>query len=198
MKLHLGALPEEFEPDESWRGIVEPSPILLQFLAAPIAIATGAVFLWLWHHVLELESPHIPTGWELTAQLAMFASFPALIVVHELLHAVCYPQFGWNAQTLIGCWPSRMLFYAYYNGAMPRNRFLLVFAMPFLVLSVLPLLIAFTVALPEIISSVLAWFSIWNAIFACGDILGFALIVAQVPGAALVRNRGWRSYWKPL
>ncbi len=91
-----------------------------------------------------------------------------------------------------------MLFYAYYNGPMSRDRFLLVFAMPFLVISVLPLLIAAVLALPEIVTSILAWFSIWNAIFACGDILGFVLILFQVPRRSLIRNKSWRSFWTDL
>jgi hypothetical protein len=32
--------------------------------------------------------------------------------------------------------------------------------------------------------------------FACGDFVGFALILFQVPRAATVRNQGWRTYWK--
>lgn len=195
MKFHLGALPDGFDPDESWRSIVEPSPILLQFLGVPVALAAGGLFFYWWQFIVSFESPHIPAGWEVATQVAILASFPVLILVHEILHALTYPGYGLGNETLIGCWPSRMLFYAYYDGAMSRERFLLVFAMPFLVISVLPLLIAATLPMPEIATSIMAWFSIWNAIFACGDILGFVLILAQVPRGALIRNKSWRSYW---
>ena len=198
MKLHLGALPDDFEPDESWRTIVEPSPLWLQVVAAPIALLSGAIFFFTWRSVIDMDTPHIPAGWELAWQWAIIGSFPLLIFVHEVIHAVCYPGYGLGKETLIGCWPSRMLFYAYYNGPMSRDRFLTVFAMPFLVISVLPLALASLISLPEILSSVLAWFSIWNAIFACGDMIGFALILFQVDRRALVRNKSWRSYWKPL
>lgn len=197
MKFHLGALPDDFEPDETWHPIIEPSPLLLQFVATPVALASGGLFFFLWQQVIDFEYPHIPAGWEFLWQLAIIASFPVLILVHELLHAAVFPKFGFGNQSLIGCWPSRMLFYAYHNGPLSRDRFLLVFAMPFLVISVVTLLIGACVPMPETVGSILAWFSIWNAFFACGDIVGFALILVQVPREAIVRNKSWRSFWKP-
>ena len=35
-----------------------------------------------------------------------------------------------------------------------------------------------------------------NALASAGDVLGMLLIAWQVPAAAVVRNRGWRTYWK--
>lgn len=197
MRFHLGALPDNFEPDEHWRPIVEPAPWMFQVLATPISLASGALFFYLWHRFLEFEKPHIPSGWETAWLVAMVISFPVLIMVHELIHAVFYPGYGLSKATLIGCWPSRMLFYAYHDGAVTRNRFLLVFVTPFLLISVLPLLIAAWIRLPEMVTSILAWFSIWNALFACGDVLGFLLILCQVPRRALVRNKSWRTFWQP-
>lgn len=172
--------------------------MLMQIVALPIAVAAGLVFFFSWHQLLELEAPHIPDGWQIVWQISMIVSFPLLILVHEFLHAIVFPGYGIGKDTLIGCWPSRMLFYAFYDGPMSRERFLLVFAMPFLVISVLPLCIAATVPLPEIVTSILAWFSIWNAIFACGDMLGFGLLLFQVPRRSIVRNKGWRSFWTSL
>ena len=195
MKFHLGSLPDDFDPDESWHSIVEPNPLLMQLVALPIALASGGLFFYLWRLILNFESMQVPAGWEIATQVGILVSFPLLILVHEYLHAITYPGYGLGNETLIGCWPSRMLFYAYYNGPMSRERFLLVFAMPFLVISVIPLLIAAALPLPEMVKPILAWFSIWNALFACGDILGFVLILVQVPRKALVRNKSWRSFW---
>lgn len=197
MKFHVGSLPDNFEPDESWRSIVEPSPLLLQVVATPVAVAGGFLFFFLWHQLVDLEYPHIPAGYEVAWQVAILASFPLLIIVHELLHALTYPRCGLGKQTVIGCWPTRMMFYASYDGPLVRNHFLLVFATPFLVISVLTLFIAALVPLPEMVACIMAWFSIWNAIFSCGDIIGFALILMQVPRRSLIRNKSWRSYWTP-
>ena len=195
MKFHLGSLPDDFDPDETWHSIVEPNPLLMQFVALPIALVTAGLFFYLWNLISSFESLHVPAGWEIATQVGIIVSFPLLILIHECLHAICYPGYGLGQETLIGCWPSRMLFYAYYNGPMSRDRFLLVFAMPFLVISVVPLLVAAILPLPEVATRILAWFSIWNSLFACGDILGFFLILAQVPRGAIVRNKSWRSYW---
>ena len=60
-----------------------------------------------------------------------------LIPVHELTHALFHPACGLSDKTIIGLWLSKGLFYAYYEGPMTRNRFLMVYAGPFVVLSLL-------------------------------------------------------------
>lgn len=69
--------------------------------------------------------------------------------------------------------------------------------MPFLVVSVLPLLAAAIFGLPESGKGEwIAWCSTLNALFSCGDLFGIALIWAQVPRHALVRNKGYKTFWK--
>jgi len=41
-----------------------------------------------------------------------------------------------------------------------------------------------------------AFISSFNALLACGDVLGVALLLFQIPANATVRNQGWRTYWK--
>jgi hypothetical protein len=118
-----------------------------------------------------------------------------LIPVHELLHALCFPGGLKSPQTLIGVWPARLLFYAHYEGSMPRNRFLLTFVMPFLVLSLLPVVL---VGLFQWPSLDLLFLSLVNGAAASGDIIGIFLVTFQVPRSAIVRNKGWRTYWKAV
>lgn len=106
------------------------------------------------------------------------------------------PHFGFSKATIVGVWPSRLLFYAAYAGPLSRDRFLIVFVVPFLVLTFLPLLIAATGFLSKSMMMVAAWFSIWNALFSCGDLIGIFLIWTQIPRAAIVQNQSWRTYWK--
>lgn len=197
MKFRLGAIPGDFSPDEAWRPIREPSPLWLQVMAVPIGIGAfiAVVACWLW-----IEAPasvSFSTAESHWLTLGMALSFPVLVVVHELLHAVVHPGWGTSPATVIGAWPSRLLFYAHYCGPLSRDRFLAVFAMPLLVITGLPLLLAALDWLPAWSTPVLAWFSIWNALFACGDMVGFLLILAQIPRRAIVQNQGWRTYWKP-
>jgi hypothetical protein len=88
------------------------------------------------------------------------------------------------------------MLYAHYSGPLTRNRFLAVFAMPLLVITVLPLVIAALGLVPKALFLPVAWFSTWNAMAACGDIFGIALILFQVPRGAIVQNQSWRTYWK--
>lgn len=198
MRFLVGAIPEDFEPDDSWRTIREPGPRLLQLFAAPIALILGVLFISLWQNFVTYPDVKIPKHYQSLFIIGTILSIPALIFVHELLHAVAHPGYGLSPATLIGAWPSKLLFYAHYSGPLTRNRFLLVFAMPLLVISCLPLALAILGWLPAPMRPVAAWFSIWNAVFACGDVFGLVLLYLQVPSKALVQNKGWRSYWKPL
>lgn len=197
LKLHVGSMPEStFSPDGNWRSLREPGPLMLQVCAAPIAIALLMVFLRAWQHVgIEGAFATKPDDSPIVGVL-MLLSLPAIVVVHELLHAFTYPQDGASDDIVIGVWPSRMLFYAHYQGELSRNRFLLVFLMPILVLSVAPLILAAVFPFPPLLNAALAWCSTLNAAFACGDVFGAGLIAVQVPACATLRNRGYRTYWK--
>jgi hypothetical protein len=127
--------------------------------------------------------------------LGVLAGIPLLIAIHELLHAVCYPGGLRTSQTTIGVWPARLLFYATYLGPMSRNRYLWVYACPFVVLTLLPLVVAAVLRTTPV---AIAAMSILNGFFACGDQTCMTLLAWQVPSAAIVRNRGWETWWKPL
>jgi hypothetical protein len=51
-------------------------------------------------------------------------SLMALVVVHELIHAMVHPHGGKSDTTILGLWPSRLLFYAHYDGELTRYRFI--------------------------------------------------------------------------
>ena len=197
MRFHVGPIPQDEIPDHSWRPIREPGPWLIQVIALPIGLGVALLTLQCWKRLGLPPSLHFQHGQAVLFVIGLALSFPLLFLVHELLHAVVHPRCGATPNTLIGAWPSRMLLYAHYCGLLTRNRFLAVFAMPFLVITVLPLLLALAGVLPPAASPVAAWFSSWNAFFACGDYCGMALIFFQVPRSAVVQNFGWRSYWKP-
>ena len=139
MRFHVGAIPiDDFEPDDSWQSLREPGPLLMQLFALPIAVVLLLVFGVFWKDYLAIEPLEIPSEYTVLFGLATIASLPLLVVVHELLHAVAHPGYGRQSATIIGAWPQKMLFYAHYCGELSRNRFLLVFAMPFVVISLLP------------------------------------------------------------
>ena len=197
MRLHYGSIPDEFEPDSSWRTIREPGPLLVQVIATPIGLGLAFVIGYWWLQLGDTLKIVLPSGAAVMMLVAFALSFPVLIVVHELIHAVVYPEFGMSRKSIIGVWPSRFLFYAHHSAPITKERFLAVFAMPFLVITIVPLVFASFGLLPKAWMFWATWFSTWNALFACGDAFGFFMILFQVPRRSLVQNKGWRTYWKP-
>jgi hypothetical protein len=143
MRLHFGPPPEDrdFQPDrDGWTKLREPDPILLQIVAAPVAVLNVVILVPAWGWLASVLAPpeRLSTGaasgaaWQMEATLlpllAAVAGIPLLIAVHELLHAVCYPGGLGTSQTTIGVWPARLLFYATYVGPMSRNSYLWVYA----------------------------------------------------------------------
>lgn len=196
MRLHIGALPEgDFAPDETWRALREPGPAMMQVYAAPIAIVLGLLVGLAWH-ALGLSMSVTLSGNSAIIGIAFIVlSFPAMIAVHELLHYWAFPPGGQPDDKMMGVWPSRMMFYAHYLGEITRTRFLFVLLLPLLVISILPLVVAALIPLPSWLLIASAWCSVWNAIFACGDMFAVGLILAQVPAMARLRNRGYHTFW---
>ena len=190
MRFHLGAIPEapEFRPEPPWRPLREPTPWVMQLLAVPIGIATAAGVAVLW--ILTTPLGEVAMKWSASAFLLSFAG---LIVVHELIHAAVHPLQGRSPHSILGFWPSRILFYAAYTGELTRNRFIAILLMPLVVISFVPLMVA---AALQLTSAWMAFVSAFNALLACGDIFGAGLVWWQVPATAIVRNQGWRTYWR--
>jgi hypothetical protein len=191
MRFHFGSIPAspDFVPESPWRPCREPSPWLLQVIAAPVGLGTAAVLFALWVFVTplsRLEGPSTPTA---TVLLIV-----GVIVVHELLHAAAHPKFGFSRHSVVGFWPWTLMFYAHYDGELGRNRFITIFLVPLIVISVVPLVLAAVFRLPL---GTAAQASVLNGLFACGDVIGAIIIWWQVPPTAIARNQGWRTYWRP-
>lgn len=192
MRFHLGGVPNDpdFVPDGTWKALREPSPWLMQLYAFPLGLIAFGGIGALWFCTTNLKASVLDSPGFIV--LGFLAFFP-LIVAHELIHALVHPQFGRSERSILGFWPSRLLFYAHYAGELSRNRFLAICAMPMLVITILPS--AFCMATGHV-HGLIAWISTWNAFFACGDMFGIILINFQVPSRAGVRNQGWKTYWR--
>ncbi len=190
MRFHVGAIPEtpDFTPDSSWRSLREPTPWVMQFLAIPIGLAAAAIVAFLWFTITPLAKV---TG---TLSIPAFLlSFAGIVVVHELVHAAVHPMAGRSPLSIVGFWPSRVLFYATYTGELARNRFVVILLMPLVAISFVPLIAA---AVARVSSEWAAYISAFNALLACGDIFGVGIVPWQVPATAIVRNQGWRTYFR--
>lgn len=167
---------------------MEPSPWMGQLIALPIGIVLAGVLAFLWFLITPLRN-----GFRLLSLPEFLLLFVCLLVVHELVHAAVHPMSGRSPHSILGCWPSRGVFYAHYDGELTRSRFVAILLMPFVVISILPL--AFC-AVTGIVSTWIAIVSVTNVLAGCMDMLGVMLILSQIPALGILRNRGWKTYWK--
>ena len=159
----------------------------MQLLALPVGIVASVAVAYLWFLLA-------PVGEEDPVSPGMLVLvFFAIIPIHELIHAWVHPRSGLSNSSILGFWPSRLLFYAHYDGELPRNRFIAILLMPLLIISFAPLLICTVTGSSSV---PFAFASIFNALCACGDIFGAGLVLVQVPSNATVRNQGWRTFFK--
>jgi len=193
MRFHLGAIPEtpDFSPDDSWRALREPTPWGMQLLALPVGLTVAAVLVLCWFRFTPTAPPSVII--DRISLAAFIFSFAVIVVGHELIHVAVHPMAGRSSQSILGFWPVKLLFYAHYEGQLTRNRFVAILLMPFMVISVVPFFIA---AITQVSCDWAFYVSCFNALLACGDILGVGLVLSQVPNTAVIRNQGWKSYWQ--
>ena len=188
MKFVLGPIPDDqaFQPEaEGWRPLKEPDPILLNVLAIPVAAVTMLLLILFirFFTPMKLEEVLRP----------FLVAFLIIIPIHEFVHAFLTPRMGLTRETVIGFWPARILFYAFYLGELSRERFLIVLLGPALVITVLPLAV---IAALQINAPILASAAVANGLGAAGDLVGLFVLGWQIPRGAVVKNKGWRSYWR--
>ena len=106
-------------------------------LALPIGVVAAVTVAALWFLVTPLRD--ITPAMSLPAFLLLFAGFG---VAHELSHALVHPKAGLSPHSILGFWPSRVSFYANYDGEMSRNRLVAILLMPLLTISIAPLLVS--------------------------------------------------------
>jgi hypothetical protein len=192
MRFITGPIPDDdaFRPEEQgWVALREPSAWMAQLLALPIALGTGAALLVVW---AAIAGP----VWSEYGPVALGLFLPAFLVmvpVHEAVHLVLHPRLGGSPSSAIGFWPKKLMVYAYYEGELPKHRFLLILAGPLVALTVVPVILG---ALFSVAHPVLVAFTLANGVGACLDLLGLVLLGTQVPAGAVVRNKGYRSWWR--
>lgn len=190
MRFHFGKIPDatDFSPEENWTSLKEPSPWLAQFLAMPIGFALAALFIFLWLYFTPVAINN-----SFGALNFILIGIPVTVIVHELIHALIHPNNGCSDNTICGYWPSKMIFYAHYDGILSKQRFIAILAVPFIFISILPLLLCIFFGM---FSFFLMFVSVFNALCSCVDLLGVIIIFFQVPSAAITRNNAWKTYYR--
>lgn len=208
MRFVIGSPPDspDFDPErDGWRSVRIPSPGQLKVAGSAMGIVLCALVVLGWTRVDvtsvggQINLAGLGSWAAVIVPLfvifAVVLFFVGLTVVHELLHAVAFPRFGWSAATILGVWPRQLMPYADYQGPLPCWRFVLVSLMPFTFLSLLPLAVSLLAG-----SGSIFWLavSVVNALVCGGDaVIGF-VVIRQVPLGTVVRNKGWDTWWLPV
>jgi hypothetical protein len=189
MKWRLGSVPENpnFQPEKTgWSKIKEPGSILMQIMALPVG-----VLLVIANEYVLVQFTNI---WDTNLHpVAFLPFFVAVIVLHESTHLLFFPDHGRTISSMVGFWPSRLLFYAHFTDEISRNRYLAISLGPFVLLTVIPLL---TFVLIGYVDSYLYWFIIFNAAASSCDVFSSIIILLQIPRRGLVRNQGFRTWYR--
>ena len=189
MRFVIGPIPEEidFTPLESgWHRQKELNYVLSLTLSVPVALLTGLLAMWLYSSLLNSN------GLEINVD-AIYISVVVLIPIHEVVHAIATPNWGLSQKTVIGFWPQRVLPYAAYLGVWTRKQALWCVMAPLVVLSSIPMLLMFMVKLDN---PLLYHFFAVNAMASCGDLLTAIQILREIPPRAVMKNKGWSTYWR--
>ena len=205
LKFRLGKVPEDdgFEPQPpTWthRGESSVQSVKLQLVVHNLLMIPFAiVFLVLWAWAIGGFSLHLDlTSWSpvlmIGVALGIALGLLAIMPLHELLHVAAMPG-GWTSgKTVIGFWPP-WAFYAHHAGEMTKRRYILVLLLPFLVMTVLPLLVMY-VGLPRGNWDLLVLFPAFSGGGCLADILYAMWVLRRVPHGAIVRGKGHRLYWR--
>lgn len=198
MRWHLGKVPPTpgFDPEsEDWLPMREPSEKVSLILAMVLALPLMVFWAWLWMALNgRAELNMVFSGSEGLLKVLLGLSVVAGgTLLHELLHALVMPG-GWrSADTLIGF--AGLVAFAHTFRPMTRRRFLLTLLTPLFVLTVLPILV--DAALPGWrMPDSLAFLVALHGGACAGDVLGALLVLWSVPRGAIVRNQGWKTWYR--
>ena len=198
MRIRIGPVldnPAFFPEQGDWHNLTEPSFGLLMALSIPTGLLLGIGLLAAWAAVAGVRGVEDAGQVIITpvTVLVSIVAFVALVIAHEAAHAVILPRGELALRTTIGFWPEKLTPYVSYEGELSRNRTILVGLMPFVLLSLVPVLIGL----------LFGWMPLWlvllstvNAVVSSADVIGAVLVAVQIPPSAVVRKKGLETWWR--
>ena len=190
VKFRIGSIPVNENFDHlagNWPPCKETKPWVSTWLISiPLSLLLAVSFAVLLFKLTPIDLQ----GLTIYKLLLLYAG---LVITHEAIHAMMQPDRGTSARTTLGFWPSHLVFYAHYDGERSRANFLFGLVSPFLLLSVVPTLLA-------IAFQTSAWWVgaliLGNAVASSVDLFGFFAVLLGVPKNSQVINNGWYTYWR--
>jgi hypothetical protein len=192
----------DFHPEQGdWRRLREPNFVAFYALALPVAAATFVALTIAISSVgdesakIVIKPGDVTPGRVAVAIVLVILSFFGALAIHEFVHLLAHPQLGLSDDSVIGVWPTRGVAYAHYDGEITRNRFLFVIALPFILLSIVPVIFF------HLTGHVVMWLAVlalFNGIGSCFDLLVIVILLTQLPSKSVLRNSGWDTYWRTI
>ncbi len=186
MRFILNKFPddEEFEPAEDWTPLKESTSLwIVQLQSLPFMIVNFSLVIFLIRLIRIKFELNITT---------MLISFLVFIPIHELIHALFFPENIMSKNVFFGFTFKGFTPFAAYIGEMKRSTFIKVLLAPFVIITILGFIYLLIFGRNELIEHIV----VFNAVGASADCLGVFLILRQVPKSAVVRNKKIKTYWK--
>lgn len=208
MRFLLGQPPDDTsyhaDPGAGWRKVRWIGPRAMITLGSLLGIPLAVLIGFFWSRMplppLKFSINSIGLGsWSgfllsLIIIIVIAVCLIVLVIAHEFIHLLAFPNFGLSSATVFGIWPSRLLPYAYHSGPVTCRRMIVVALAPFIVLSVSPLIASYIGLLRSPLSAI---FSILNSVACGGDVAVCLMLAYQVPIAAVVQSKDGDTWWIP-
>jgi len=184
---------------EGWSLIRQPKPRI----ALTAAIAAGLALPLIPFMLMALESwlftitdtrPYVTIPvWTIVPMVLVS------VVLHELLHLLGHPGSGRSPMSHLLVWPRKLQIGLYYDGFMPRSRWLAMRLAPLFGLTVLPallLLAAYPFLMDYFWQQFITMVILVNSLGAGGDLVAALIVARQVPRGAEVGIWQGTACWR--
>jgi len=180
---------------EQWIPLKEPHSLMSAiFISVPFMIVSTLMSIGIIKIINDISFSEF--GWSagsfsFTINLSVILGLLFLVIFHELLHLVFIPNFLRSNKTYIGL----TLFggFVVSEEEISRARYIVITIAPFIIISVLLPIILGALGL---LTPLLKFLIVLNAMSSSVDLLNLLLIVKQVPRNASLINNGHKTYWK--
>ncbi|MBN1439083.1 MAG: DUF3267 domain-containing protein [Anaerolineales bacterium] len=121
------------------------------------------------------------------------------VLAHELLHALLYPDCGRSDSTVLFVDWKRLGFGVYYEGRIPRARWIVMRLFPLAALTVLALagIIVLDRWMTFTLESYLWVLILTNSLGSGADLASVFIVLRQVPAPGVLNFHRGRAYWLP-
>jgi hypothetical protein len=190
MLFRLGPPPNALSDSELACGEWQRIPRLPLWATQIVSPLIGAFIAFLVFTAWALLTPRFQVSFAEGDQVAV--AFALVMLAGMVLQMTAYPRMGLSDQSVLGLWPSRLTPYTAHLSKITKRRLVAISLVPFLVLAILPLLVA--VALR--VSSGWLIFGSCLAAVLFGPTVVLALPTWRLPKNSIVAGRGFQGYWR--